>query len=66
MDFSCGEYYGIKGTQIFRNGKNSFVQQYKKKITHLSQQGYGKKKFNLEKLEHERIPKKTSIGRRPR
>ena len=23
-----------------------------------------KKKFNLEKLEHERIPKKTSIGRR--
>ena len=25
-----------------------------------------KKKFNLEKLEHERIPKKTSIGRRPK
>ena len=25
-----------------------------------------KKKFNLEKLEHVRIPKKTSIGRRPK
>ena len=25
-----------------------------------------KRKFNLEKLEHERIPKKTSIGRRPK
>ena len=25
-----------------------------------------KKKFNLEKQEHERIPKKTSIGRRPK
>ena len=25
-----------------------------------------KKKFNLEKLEHERIPKKTSIGRSPK
>ena len=37
-----------------------------RKVTHLSQQGYGKKKFNLEKLEHERIPKKTSIGRRPK
>jgi hypothetical protein len=24
------------------------------------------KKFNLEKLEHVRIPKKTSIGRRPK
>ena len=25
-----------------------------------------RKKFNLEKLEHERIPKKTRIGRRPK
>jgi len=25
-----------------------------------------KKKFNLDKLEHVRIPKKTSIGRRPK
>jgi len=25
-----------------------------------------RKKFNLEKLEHVRIPKKTSIGRRPK
>ena len=25
-----------------------------------------KKKFDLEKVAHERIPKKTSIGRRPK
>ena len=43
-----------------------YAQQYSKRVTHLSQQGYGKKKFNLEKLEHVRIPKKTSIGRRPK
>ena len=46
--------------------KKIFVQQYSKKVKHLSQQGYGKKKFNLEKLEHVRIAKKTSIGRRPK
>ena len=46
--------------------KKIFVQQYSKRVTHLSQQGYGKKKFNVEKIPHERIPKKTSIGRRPK
>ena len=25
-----------------------------------------RKKFNVEKIPHERIPKKTSIGRRPK
>ena len=29
--------------------KNSFVQQYKKKVTLLSQQGYGKKKVQSQK-----------------
>ena len=42
--------------------KNNFVQQYSKKITHLSQQGYGKKKVQRRKIPHERIPKRTSIG----
>ena len=29
--------------------KNNFVQQYSKKVTHLSQQGYGKKKVQRRK-----------------
>ena len=44
------------------------TQQYSKKVSLLSQQT-GKrmaKKFNADKVQHERIAKSTSIGRRPK
>ena len=42
--------------------KNNFVQQYSKKITHLSQQGYGKKKIQRRKNTSRKNTKRTSIG----
>ena len=43
-----------------------YVQQYSKKVTHLSQQGYGKKKVQSRKTRTRQNTKKTSIGRRPK
>jgi hypothetical protein len=39
--------------------KNNFVQQYSKKITHLSQQGYGKKKVQRRKNTSRKNTKKN-------
>ena len=46
--------------------KKIFVQQYSKRVTHLSQQGYGKKKVQRRKNTTRKNTKKTSIGRRPK
>jgi hypothetical protein len=47
---------------------NMFVSQYKKKQVYYlnKQEKRMAKKFNADKLRHERIAKHTSIGRRPK
>jgi hypothetical protein len=37
-----------------------------KQVRRKRKRDMAKRKFDLEKLPHERIPKKTSIGRRPK
>jgi hypothetical protein len=39
--------------------KNNFIQQYRKKVTHLSQQGYGKKKVQSRKARTRKNTKKN-------
>jgi hypothetical protein len=39
--------------------KNNFVQQYGRKVTHLSQQGYGKKKVQRRKSTSRKNTKKN-------
>ena len=48
-----------KAHKYFVMVKNSFVQQYKKKVTHLSQQGYGKKKVQSRKARTRKNTKKN-------
>ena len=55
--FECKKVNAL--TEIYMGQKKIFVQQYSKKVTHLSQQGYGKKKVQRRKNTSRKNTKKN-------